>query len=142
MRCNGRMCKSSKQPKRRPGRWLLVLVAVLLLAAGGLLLQRRLTHNFAVVIPDRVYRSAQMSERDFRRLIDRYQIKTLIQLNQTDYDDLNGADLIVEPRAGYTLCRLRWSSKSATAASTTGSSSTAAEPTRARSGDGGTPPIT
>ena len=106
------MIRPRRSWTRRAIRWMLVSLGLFAIAGVALFIQRRVTHNFAVVIPDTVYRSAGMSETVLSQVIQRYGIKTVIQLNETSYRDLAGEDMIVERGDGYTHCRLRWSSES------------------------------
>ena len=92
--------------------WILLPLGLIALVGVALFIQRRITHNFAVVIPDAVYRSARISEGVMKKVLRQHGIKTVIPQNETSYRDLAGNDMIVEHREGYTHCRLRWSSES------------------------------
>ena len=97
---------------RRRSRWLLgaalvVLAAVIALhAAGRLRHASPLPNNFAVVEPGRLYRSGQPTAEQFANLIQRYGIRTVLNLrNPARETDYVADEPLVEPH-GARVVRL------------------------------------
>jgi hypothetical protein len=90
---------------------LLFLIALLLLVVVTQI-WRVFTHNMHTVDPDRVYRSSQLNAKELESTIDRFQIKTVINLRgknvkKTWYDD----EIATCAKLGVHHVDIRWSAK-------------------------------
>ena len=62
------------------------LLSLLILAAFGLWASNYFTHNVHAVLPNQVYRSAQLTHDDLARLVQRYGIRSVINLRGANPD--------------------------------------------------------
>ena len=75
------------RPKSRLARRLLESFVVLAVLIGGTLSFFALTHNLHEVTPGKAYRSAQLSGDQFRDIIQKYGIKSVINLRGSNHVD-------------------------------------------------------
>jgi len=73
-----------------------IIILLILLGAGYYYFHFVVNVNLRVVVPDKVYRSAQPSESQLRKIVDRYGIKTVINLRAKKQKDIEKEKLVTE----------------------------------------------